>query len=421
MLITANPPLGNALAGSAAGSHRIFLSFILAYVFFLAIASGFNSLLFKLLSLVVPFVMFLVLLLHSATIFPKGDYRTGYALAIGLYYYGFIASSMFNYETLSLPVFFKLLLAPAFVIFGSKIESAAGGAGMSSRGVKLSLLLMIVLPLAVLGWQLATGVNVYARGADFAIFANRNNAALYTVVLLSLYAVYMGAPLRHPAVYLLAGASFATLGVLFAVIVSLVILVTNKRNFIRSIIGMLFAGAIAVSLAQYEIGVFARFKPVIGTLDLLFFSSVDFRSVTYGQLVGMLNTTDLSLAFRIKHWLNIYDIFVQGPYFHWFFGYGIGASEIKTLDHIVPHNDYLRYLFEGGLVTFLGFVGILVAMVRHLGRRWETVPLLAIALYMISENLIDNFLAMAIFYYTAGVLTYRVANRRPDNTSVAHV
>lgn len=420
MLITANPPLGNALAGSAAGSHRIFLSFILAYVFFMAIASGFNSLLFKLLSLVVPFVMFLVLLLHSSTIFSREKYRSGYALAIGIYYYGFIASSMFNYETLNLPVFFKLLLAPAFVIFGSKIESAASGVGMSSRGVKLSLFLMIALPVAVLGWQLASGVNVYARGADFAIFANRNNAALYTVVLLSLYAVYMGAPLRRPFVYLLAGASFATLGVLVAVIVSLVLLVTNKRNFIRSIIGMALAAAIAVSLAQYEIGVFSRFKPVIGTLDLLFFSSVDFRSLSYGQLVATLNTTDLSLAFRIKHWLNIYDIFVHGSHFHWFFGYGIGASEIKTLDHIVPHNDYLRYLFEGGVVTFLGFVGILATIVRRLGRRWETVPLLAIALYMISENLIDNFLAMAIFYYTAGVLTYRITRENSRNAAAGH-
>lgn len=371
--------------------------------------------LFKLLAYLAAFMMFLTLLLHSAALTTKGNYHRGFALVLFVYYYGLLGSSFYNHEELNLPVLLKLLLAPAFLAFGVKVESAVSGSRIDGNSVKFILILFLAMPLAVLVWQLATGANVYERGIDFSIFANRNNAALYAVVLLSLYAVYMGGPFKRPWLYLLAGASFATLGVLFAVIVSLLLLVTSKRNVIRSIASILIVGGIAVTLAIYEVGVFARFKPVIGTLDLLLFSSTSFRALSYGQLVATLNTTDLSLAFRIKHWLNIYDIYAQGEYLNWFFGYGIGASEIKTTDHIVPHNDYLRYLFEAGVVTFIGFVGIMLTIVLRLGRRWETVPLLTIILYMISENLVDNYVAMVIFYYTAGVLTCRVTRENNRN------
>lgn len=407
--------------GDATVSHRGFLYFVLAYVFLLSLASVSNSGLFKLLSYIAAFAMFLVLFLNASATERKPGYASYYAPVLFIYYYGLIASSAFNHETLNIPVLFKLMLAPAFLLFGAKLESIADHQSPPNRTTKWALVLLIALPLVALAVQLAHGVNVYARGVDFSIFANRNNAGLYAVALLSLYAVYMREPVKRPVVYLIAGASFATLGVLIAVMLSLVFLVTNRRNFIRSIIGISLAVAVSVVLAQHEIGVFERFKPVIGTLDLLFFSNVDFRSVSYGQLVRLLDTTDLSLAFRIKHWLDIYDIYTQGPYFHWFFGYGIGASEIKTLDHIVPHNDYLRYLFEGGAITFLGFLGMISSIIIRLGRRWEAVPLLAITLYMVSENLVDNFVAMAIFYYSAGVLTYRIVNKHAQASSTRNV
>lgn len=58
-------------------------------------------------------------------------------------------------------------------------------------------------------------------------------------------------------------------------------------------------------------------------------------------------------------------------------------------------------------VTFAGFLAMIWLMLKHCGRRWETVPLLAVAIYFLSENLIDNFVAMALFFFSGGALAYR--------------
>jgi hypothetical protein len=52
---------------------------------------------------------------------------------------------------------------------------------------------------------------------------------------------------------------------------------------------------------------------------------------------------------------------------------------------------------------------MLALVFARLRRRWETVPLLTVAIYLFSENLINNFTAMAFFFLSAGVLAERVA------------
>jgi hypothetical protein len=69
-------------------------------------------------------------------------------------------------------------------------------------------------------------------------------------------------------------------------------------------------------------------------------------------------------------------------------------------------------LFEFGLVTLAGFLAMLALVFGRLGRRWETVPLLAVTIYLFSENLIHNYTAMAFFFFGAGVLAERVARER---------
>jgi hypothetical protein len=51
---------------------------------------------------------------------------------------------------------------------------------------------------------------------------------------------------------------------------------------------------------------------------------------------------------------------------------------------------------------------MLALVFARLRRRWETVPLLAVAIYLFSENLITNYTAMAFFFFSAGVLAERV-------------
>ena len=98
--------------------------------------------------------------------------------------------------------------------------------------------------------------------------------------------------------------------------------------------------------------------------------------------------------------------------YHWLFGFGVGSSVRVSDLRLVPHNDYLRLLFEFGIVTLAGFVAMLALVFARLRRRWETVPLLAVAIYLFSENLVTNYTAMAFFFFSAGVLAERVGRER---------
>jgi hypothetical protein len=136
--------------------------------------------------------------------------------------------------------------------------------------------------------------------------------------------------------------------------------------------------------------------------------TINLNTATYADLVRILNTTDLSFIFRLKHWLNLLNIFQNGSGFDWMFGFGIGSSVALSDIRLVPHNDYLRYLFETGYISLIGFTTIILTMIYNCGRRWESVPLFTVAIYFFSENLINNYLAMSIFYFCAGVIVLRI-------------
>lgn len=396
--------------------HILFLQFVSVYVVLQAFSAALGIGLFHIFSYAVAVLMLFVLALR-----PFGKQSSGldgmeYILPLLLYYYGLFGSIAYNFGELDWPATIKFVLTPFFFLIGAKIESLRPTNVIADRKTWIMFGLIAFLPFAVLMLQLVKGVDVFARGAEFSLFANRNNGALYAVALLGLYHVYAQRPLTNVFIYMAVGASFGTLGVLIAIIFSLMLLVAKRNNLIRYTVVLVIAAASMVVLVINDVWMFARFKPVIGTLELLTDPHVQFASLSYEWLYHHLHTTDLSLAFRIKHWLDLIDIYTSAPMFNWLFGMGIGASSRLSQAMLPPHNDFLRVLFECGIVTFVGFASLLAIMLKKMGRRWETVPFFTIVLYMISENLIDNFLAMVIFYYAGGVLIYRLQRAEQAHT-----
>ena len=391
--------------------HLSFLKFVSLYVVLLSLSAVLEAGLFRVLSYAAALIMLFALTVKSFGKKNSTVSEMAFMLPLLLYYYGLIASIGFNYKMADWSVAIKFSLAPLFLLIGSRIE--AQNCAVPEKSNFLPWFgLVALLPIMVLGLQLAKGMNVFSLSNDFSIFANRNNAGLYAVALLGLYTVHARTPPTNVLIYLAVSASFGTLGVLVATIFSLMLNTVNQKNLFTFTIGLVAISFALVLLAINEISIFARFKPAFGTLELLLDPKVNLPAMSYERLYYALGTTDLSLAFRIKHWHDLVNLFGTSGLFGWFFGLGIGSSVKLSQATMVPHNDYLRILFECGFVTFVGFVSMIAVMLVRFGRRWETIPFMTIAFYMFSENLIDNFLAISVFYYSGGVLLQRIASTR---------
>jgi O-antigen ligase len=114
-----------------------------------------------------------------------------------------------------------------------------------------------------------------------------------------------------------------------------------------------------------------------------------------------------SFNWRIAQWTYLLTAWQQYP----ILGFGLGTSTAISTNGLLPHNDYVRALVEGGLVgliTYLAFFGVqivrLVQLIRKApprsGQRDLCLVLLAIILAipvgMITENIWSH---TTLFFY----------------------
>ena len=399
-------------APQPAEGSALFVAQFTAYVLLMGLAFTAQSGLIKALGNVYAVVIFgLVAFAWATRRYPPSSWSTAVVLSYVVYLTGITCSVVVNPDHIDWGDLVKISLVPAFMIFGAAFErgrAARGEPVLWQRGdVRVMLVLLIAVPLATWGAQLLQSGFEIDGIRETSIFANRNNAAVYAVTVLALVAVILGRPIRSLVLFMLAGMMFGTLGVLLAVVIALALTVARPRELL--VLGLLIVAAGAGYFIWPEEKPFVRFTPVIDSVRYIIDGRIKLHSTTFGELVLLLKTQDLSFVFRLKHWVDLMTIWTNADAYHWLFGFGVGSALRDSDLRMVPHNDYLRLLFEFGLVTLAAFVAMLALVFARLRRRWETVPLLTVAIYLFSENLINNFTAMAFFFLSAGVLAERVA------------
>jgi hypothetical protein len=382
---------------------EVFLNLVLIYTLLLTILffvdSGTLKSIANLFALgVFIYLLVLTLFARQQLILPKRI-----AIPLFIFFSGVILSFAVNKSSQDMADFIKIAISPLFLYFGFSASVYKINPKIKNKRIALPILLLITVPLATILLDVAAGVTNSGVSTTIGIFANRNNAALYMMCVLALLNSLHLRESTSIALALLIGIGFGTLGIFLATVLS-VFVVVSKTLKIKSIIlyGCLFGALLSLAprhLILDRIGV--AFASIVYIIDngLSSIAQLSFR-----DLYVALDSSDLSLFFRIQHWNEIIEIWFEADIYHQIFGSGVGSAALQTTLRLVPHNDYLRLFFECGVISLFGFGLLQLAIIQRIGRTYAIIPFVAVSIYFASENLINNYLAMIIYFYSAGLI-----------------
>jgi hypothetical protein len=164
----------------------------------------------------------------------------------------------------------------------------------------------------------------------------------------------------------------------------------------------LAAATLAAVIALWA-GALDRIIAVLETMKVLVDLGPEYVSrMSFRRLVELTGTTDLSGFFRVIHWTNIWEVYSSSGAGTLLFGYGVGQTPNLTVLPFVPHNDYLRILVEYGPLSLTVFVCFLLHVLLNLRTGPTKVLFMVLLIYFFSENLLDHFTSMTLYFTYAG-------------------
>lgn len=235
-------------------------------------------------------------------------------------------------------------------------------------------------------------------GNTFSYFANANVATLYFSALVFALAERFGGraillQFLNVALMNKVGAAVATV-----VAIGLWIGIPIRKE---SVIALAIFTIIAVTAVW--LGAFDRAFATFDSMNLLVQLGPETVSrMSFRRLVELTGTTDLSGFFRVIHWTNIWEVYSSKGFGTILFGYGIAQTPDLTVLKLGPHNDYLRLLVEYGLINLAVFVCFLLHVLLNLKAGLTRVLFMVLLIYFFSENLIDHFASMTLYFTYAG-------------------
>ncbi|MBX2864704.1 MAG: O-antigen ligase family protein [Leptolyngbyaceae cyanobacterium MAG.088] len=191
--------------------------------------------------------------------------------------------------------------------------------------------------------------------------------------------------------------------VMLAVFLSVYFLPKLKGKNILWVIGIV--GVIGVLLATNSLG------DRLGELSAtpLFNPDIDWQrgiDLQHADSVEYAN----SFNWRLAHWADL----LQRLHWHPWLGYGLATTKSISTFNNTAHNDYVRFLFEGGIIGFIAFLLFLFAQLSRLvqlinvsspgsPRQRLGITLLAVQVAMLVAMLTGNVMTSTsmLFYWWA--------------------
>ena len=296
---------------------------------------------------------------------------------------------------------FELAAALKYVSLYSFFVAGRSVSGRFRRSEKRCLYALIALPLL---FKFIGETKIYT-GVEypdvFSYFPNTNTAALYFSAVLFALSPWYGNKVL--ALQFVNAAVMNRVGPAMATVISFGIWsVFPLRGQVFVAFFLLAIG----SLLAFELGALDRFVTGLNAIALI----LDLGPSTVArmpakQLIELTGTTDMSAFFRITHWTNIWAIYSSQGLGGILLGYGANQTGVLTVLPLPPHNDYLRVMAEYGLLNLLVFVPFVLCIALSIRQQAARILFTVLLIYFFSENLLDNFTSMVLFFSNAGRFT----------------
>lgn len=400
-----------SLPAARAGVDRFFLFMGVALVVMNILTFGYHATGSAMLNGISNAVS-LLLVAYSVAVVVTTKVENGFYIVLTILAAVFaILSFLANSSVASLPDTVKFVSIFTFFLAGQ------ASPGRITTGEKRCIYALGILPLLFL---LTGGTQIYV-GREYpdvvSYFPNSNTAALYFSALFFALSPWLGDKvliLQFVNAILMnrVGPALATIA---SIAMWWVFPLRTQVIVAFVVVGIVGTGAFAV-------GALDRILTGLDSIALIWnLGPSTIARTSYKQLIIMTGTTDLSALFRIIHWWNMWDLYTTQGIGVILFGYGSGQTAFVALAPMPPHNDYLRVLAEYGLFSCVIFVVFVVSILASIKQQAPRILFTVLLIYFISENLIDNFTSMALFFSYSGRLTAKQDALRPRSSSGFHV
>jgi O-Antigen ligase len=290
------------------------------------------------------------------------------------------------------------------------------------------LLALGVIGIVILSLTVFRGSAFDGGARHSGLFPNPNNLALIPFLLLCLLdrtrdtlSVRIGA---HVLVITVLGYT-GTSGAILAYGIGLIVhLRSELTGFWRGLVTSVAVGGVVAASALLFLDT-RTFVPETRLTNQIAVIHTEFQNVLRGDAIAYYDQVERELGpgtgsaiWRLAQWRYTIAVWSEGSPIDKLVGFGPGSTT-ESLG-ILPHNEYVRVLYEAGIVglalfgfSFYGMIRTAPPAIRYVG--------LIFAIYSFSENNLDNFpfMALLVLCLSAETSAKQVRSYHPKLRSTA--
>lgn len=264
-------------------------------------------------------------------------------------------------------------------------------------------LLVQVLVILLISATIYKGTSWDGGTRHSGLFGNPNNLALIPFLLLFFINAAKDKWYLRVAAHGVVVAILGFSGTSGAVVAYLIGLLVHLRSMVSKRVGTAVFGIAAVvglaavtflSLGGLRLLPESRLVNQISVMGDQMQNVANGSNIAYYDQEKVLGSGSGSALWRVEHWKQTLAIYFDGTPAQQIFGFGIGGA-VRIMG-ILPHNEYLRILFEQGIVGLSLFLFAWGRMILTAPPEVRYIGLIA-AIYSFSENNLDNFPFMSLF------------------------